>query len=195
MPKPRPGIEYTETTKEDAQIDWTKGMQDRMLNTNSVLKQERFSSTATTKEDAQINRYKGMQDRMLYSNPAIKQERLSLQPNTNPRDTSAPHTSFQTNSLVTEAPKLTMHVNPGSGPAKRHAQISSTVKNCASSINRIGCKDRCQRTPQFTSRTEYREFRHNDESQIFVGEAQTIRVLGTLPLLFRYVGMSHRLDG
>ena len=112
-------------------------MQDRMLNTNSVLKQERFSSTATTKEDAQINRYKGMQDRMLYSNPAIKQERLSSQPNTNPRDNSVPHVSFQTNSLATEAPKLTIRVNPDSGHAGRHAQNSSTVENRASSIKHI----------------------------------------------------------
>ena len=78
VPKPCPGIVYTATTKEDAQINRTKGMQDRMLNTNSVLKRERLSSTATTKEDAQINRNKGMQDRILYSNPAIKQERLYL---------------------------------------------------------------------------------------------------------------------
>ena len=55
VPKPRSEYEYTATTKEDAQTDRNKGMQDRTLDTNSVLKHERSSSTATAKEDAQIN--------------------------------------------------------------------------------------------------------------------------------------------
>ena len=119
---------------------------------------------------------------MLDSNPAIKQERLSSQPNSNPRDTSVPHSSFQTNSLATEAPKSTMRVNPGSGHEGCHAQISSTVENRASSINHIRRKDCCQRTPEFTSRTEYREFRHNDESPIFVGEVQTCQMANPAPI-------------
>ena len=96
-----------------------------------------------------------MQDSKLDTYSVLKQERLStIQPNSNPRDTSVPRVSFQTDSIVTKVPKLLMRVNPSSGHKECHAQIAPTIENHTSSLNHIGrkdCRSRTHNLPHGTS--------------------------------------------
>ena len=131
VPKPCPGIVYTVTTKEDAQIDLTKGMQNRMLDTNSVLKRERLSSTTTTKEDAQINRNKEAPKSTIRVNPGSSHLGRHAQISSENRASSIQHIPVYTDM------EYVRPVCPNKKTLTGKALVFHQVKDCVRSLTKV----------------------------------------------------------